>query len=384
MAKTVIENLRDFGQSIWLDNISRSLITSGKLKELLAQDLSGVTSNPTIFDKAISQSKDYDETIAQLYRKGKSVFEVYDELTISDVQAATDIFRPLYEKTDKLDGYVSLEINPKLARLTQDTVKEGKRLWEKVNRPNLMLKVPATEEGFSAIEALLVEGMNVNTTLIFSLEQYIKTAQAFLKGMQRLADKGARLSDTRSVASVFVSRTDTAIDAILEQCVKNAPNQQEAARVQSLRGKAAVSNCALIYGKFLEIFSSPEWKQLEGKGASLQRIVWASTSSKNPRYSDIKYVSELISKDTVNTVPGNTFEAFLDHGIVKEALTKDVAGAAKVIQELKALTIDINEVCSKLLNDGVIAFEKSFDSLLTSIEEKAKSTSADERCKNTP
>lgn len=376
MPKTVIENLRDFGQSIWLDTISRSLIASGRLKVMLAQGLSGVTSNPTIFDKAISQSKDYDETIAQLHRKGKSVFEVYDDLTISDVQAATDIFRPLYEKTDKLDGYVSLEINPKLARLTQDTVEEGRRLWKKVNRPNLMLKVPATEEGFGAIEVLLAEGMNVNATLIFSLEQYIKTAQAFLKGMRRLADKGVRLNDARSVASVFVSRTDTAIDAILEQLIKKDPNQQEAARLQLLRGKAAVSNCALIYGEFLEIFSSREWKQFEGKGASLQRIVWASTSAKNQQYSDIKYVSELISNDTVNTVPDNTFEAFLDHGIVKEALTKDVAAAQRVIKELKTLNIDINEVCSKLLNGGVIAFEKSFDSLLASIEEKAKSTSA--------
>ena len=376
MAQTTIENLRDFGQSIWLDNISCSLIASGKLKALLAQGLSGVTSNPTIFDKAISQSKDYDETIAQLHRKGKSVFEVYDDLTISDVQAATDIFRPLYEKTNKLDGYVSLEINPKLARLTQDTIEEGKRLWKKVNRPNLMLKVPATEEGFGAIEALLAQGMNVNATLIFSLEQYIKTAQAFLKGMRRLADKGARLSDTHSVASVFVSRTDTAIDASIEQLIKNAPNQEEAVRLQSLRGKAAVSNCGLIYGKFLEIYQSPEWKQLEDKGASLQRIVWASTSSKNPRYSDIKYVSELISQNTVNTVPDTTLEAFLDHGIVKEALTKNITPAAEVIRELKALTIDINEVCAKLLNDGVIAFEKSFDSLLASIEEKAKAQSA--------
>ena len=376
MPKTVIENLRDFGQSIWLDNISRSLIASGRLKAMLAQGLSGVTSNPSIFDKAISQSKDYDETIAQLYGKGKSVFEVYDGLTISDVQAAADIFRPLYEKTGKLDGYVSLEINPKLARLTQDTLEEGRRLWKKVNRPNLMLKVPATEEGFGAIEALLAEGMNVNATLIFSLEQYLEAAQAFLRGMRRLGDKGARSGDARSVASVFVSRTDTTIDAIMEQLIKNAPNQQEAARLQSLRGKAAVSNCALIYGKFLEIFSSHEWKQLEGKGASLQRIVWASTSSKNPRYSDIKYVSELISKDTVNTVPDNTFDAFLDHGIVKEALTKDVTAAQIVIEELRTLNIDINEVCLKLLNDGVIAFEKSFDFLLVSIEEKAKSASA--------
>lgn len=376
MPKTVIENLRDFGQSIWLDNISRSLIASGRLKAMLAQGLSGVTSNPSIFDKAISQSKDYDETIAQLHRKGKSVFEVYDDLTISDVQAAADIFRPLYEKTDKLDGYVSLEINPKLSRLTQDTVEEGRRLWKKVNRLNLMLKVPATEEGFGAIEALLAEGMNVNATLIFSLEQYLKTAQAFLRGMRHLGDKGARLGDARSVASVFVSRTDTAIDAIMEQLIKNAPNQQEAARLQSLRGKAAMSNCALIYGNFLGIFSSHEWRQLEGKGASLQRIVWASTSAKNPRYSDIKYVSELISKDTVNTVPDNTFDAFLDHGIVKEALTKGVTAAQGVIEELRILSIDINEVCSKLLNDGVIAFEKSFDSLLVSIEEKAKSASA--------
>ena len=360
MAKTVVEKLAEFGQSIWLDNLSRYLIESGQLKGLAEMGVRGVTSNPTIFDKAISQTNDYDQRIAQLAKSGKNTFEIYDELTVKDVQDAADIFSPVYEKTNRLDGYVSLEVNPKLAHSAAETVAEGKRLWKKVNRRNLMLKVPATEAGFSAIEELLSEGMNVNSTLIFSEEQYAKTAQAYIRGIKRLAQNKGDLSPAHSVASVFVSRIDTAVDPLLDEA-------------SGLKGKAAAANTNLIFTKSREIFSSGEFLALQDKGANIQRPLWASTGAKNPAYSPIKYVSELIAKGTVNTMPDNTLEAFLKSGEVKEALSAEASGAVQVVYRLKELGIDINAVCAKLLKDGLVLFENSFDSLLKAIEKKSQS-----------
>lgn len=361
MPKTTIEKLGEFGQSIWLDNISRSMIESGRLKEMIGLGLRGMTSNPTIFDKAISSANDYDKRIEELCGKGKSTFEIYDELTVKDVQDAADIFKPVYDKTNGLDGYVSLEVNPKLAFNKDETIREAQRLFKKVNRPNVMFKVPATEPGFEAIEKLLSDGININVTLIFSLEQYIKTAGSFLKGMDGLSQKGKYLSKVHSVASVFVSRVDTVVDRMIDE--KNAPER--------LKGKAAVANSQLIFQKYLEIFSGHGFKRLEEKGANAQRVLWASTGTKNPVYSDIKYVTELIGRNTVNTLPGDTLQAFLDHGIVKKALTSDIREARDIINSLNNAGIDVNDVCTGLLNDGIIAFEKSFDSLLTSIESKA-------------
>jgi len=369
--RTKIMELADFGQSAWLDYISRSLIASGMLRQMIDAGLRGMTSNPTIFDKSISSSDDYDEAIQKLCAEGKSTFQVYDDITVKDIQDAADAFLPVYEETGGLDGYVSLEVNPKLAYSAKETIKEGKRLRRKVNRPNLMLKVPATKEGFKAIEELTASGANVNATLIFSLEQYINTACAYINGIKSYISKGDA-GRVRSVASVFVSRIDTTVDKILDEMVSRQRDHHTIAKLTSLKGTAAVANSQLIYGKFRELFSSDEFKELQQKGANLQRVLWGSTSAKNPAYSDIKYVTELIGKDTVNTLPENTLQAFLDHGQVEEALTADALDAQNIIDNLREFKIDVGAVCAKLLKDGVIAFEKSFDSLQESIAKKSQ------------
>jgi transaldolase len=365
VARTTIEQLGEFGQSIWFDYISRSLLRSGRLDELIRVGVTGMTSNPTIFDQAINSGSDYDAQIRELKKAGKSVFEIYDDITIKDIQAAADIFKPIYERSKGLDGYVSLEINPQLAYKTQETIEEGKRLAKKVNRPNVMFKVPATEAGYEAITALLAQGINVNVTLIFSLEQYEKTAASYLAGIKGLLKNKGAARQVRSVASVFVSRIDTAVDALLDKLAEN----KEAAR---LKGKAAKANANLIYCSYAHIFAGDEFKELEKKGASIQRVLWGSTGTKNPAYSDIKYVAELIGKDTVNTVPEKTLEAFLDHGVVKGTCSAEVDEGQEVIDALQKLGIAINDICAQLLTDGVVAFERSFLSLLAAIEKKAK------------
>jgi transaldolase len=370
MSKTKIEQLTEYGQSAWLDSISRVLIETGKLKEMIRQGLRGMTSNPTIFDKAISSGDDYDQKIKELSNAGKLVFEIYDELTVRDVQGAADIFMPVYQETRGLDGYVSLEINPKLAFKTQETIEEGKRLCKKVNRTNVMFKVPATEEGFKAIEELIACEININVTLIFSLEQYINAAQAYIRGIKRILQNKGDASKVRSVASVFVSRIDTAVDNLLEEVIVKEETQQKKIKLSSLKGKTAAANANLIYEKYLEISTSSEFKQIHDKGAQFQRVLWGSTSTKNPAYSDIKYVTELIAKNTVNTLPENTFEAFLDHGIIKETLISSNSDAQNIINSLEGFGISVNKVLAKLLHDGVVSFEKSFVSLLHSIEEK--------------
>jgi transaldolase len=362
MAKTLFHKLAEYGQSIWLDNISRSMIESGRLKDMLRLGLRGMTSNPTIFDQSIRMNTDYDGKIGEVRNLGKSTFEIYDDLTVKDVQDAADIFKEVYEATNGLDGYVSLEVNPKLAFKKDETIKEAFRLYSKVQRPNVMFKIPATDAGFSVIEELISEGININATLIFSVSQYEKAVHSYIKGISKLVQKGKDPSRVHSVASVFVSRVDTAVDNMVG----------EKAEFQHLKGNAAVANSTLIYKKYLEIFSQSEFKKLKDKGANLQRVLWASTSTKNPNYSDIKYVTELIAKNTVNTLPENTFQAFLDHGTVKEGIGKSFGEAKKILDDLKSYGIDVDNVCKKLLDDGIIAFEKSFDSLLASIEAKAK------------
>jgi transaldolase len=358
MADTKAFELCKYGQSIWLDYISRSLIKTGKLKELIKSGLRGMTSNPTIFDKSIKGADDYDDEIRTLSSSGKSAFEIYDDLTVKDIQDAAGTFRTVYEKTNRLDGYVSLEINPELADKAGDTVKEGRRLYQKVNRPNVMFKVPATDAGFLAVEELIGSGINVNVTLIFSSRQYVKTAEAYMRGIERFLQTGGDASGIRSVASVFVSRVDTLCDRLLDGR-------------ESLKGKAAAANAALIYKEYRDILSSDKFKELFDKGANVQRLLWGSTSTKDPDYSDIKYVTELIGRDTVNTMPQPTFEAFLDHGRVKEALPGNIEKAQGIIDELEKRNININGVCLKLLRDGVRAFNESFLSLLDTIEKKS-------------
>jgi transaldolase len=274
--------------------------------------------------------------------------------------------KEVYDKSKGLDGYVSLEVNPKLSDMADETVWEARRLFKKVNRPNVMFKIPATKAGYKAIEELTACGINVNATLIFSVAQYEKVANAYIRGLSRLSERELDLNTAHSVASVFVSRIDTYIDDILSKDKKTA----------SLKGNAAVANSGLIFKKYLDIFSDEKFRQLEKKGANIQRVLWASTSTKNPAYSDIKYVTELIGKNTVNTLPESTFNAFLNHGIVEETLTGDITGAVKIIDSLKDEGIDVNSVCEKLLRDGIAAFEKSFDSLLTSIEAKVEDLSS--------
>ena len=372
MNKTVLHALREIGQSIWLDNINRSMIESGRLKELINLGLRGMTSNPTIFDKAISTSTDYDAEILQLSNSDKTTFQIYDDLTTKDIQDAADLFLPIYEETRGLDGYVSLEINPHLAFNTNETIEEGKRLHQKVNRPNVMFKVPSTEEGFGAVEELISSGINVNITLIFSLEQYIKTAQAYMRGIKLLLENNGDPRSVHSVASVFVSRVDTYVDKLLEEKESQGNEESIKSKLNSMRGKAAVANSRLIYKKYIDILSCEEFKALWEKGANIQRVLWGSTSAKNPAYSDIKYVTELIGKSTVNTVPDSTLDAFLDHGEIREVLGADVYDAQEVIGNLNKFGIDINTVCAKLLNDGVTSFQESFDSLLNSIKTKSK------------
>ena len=368
MLKSTIEALADFGQSIWLDNINRVILEKGTLFEMIKLGLRGMTSNPSIFEKAVGASSDYDKKILELSAISKSAFEIYDELTVRDIQDAADIFMPVYKETKGLDGYVSLEVSPKLAYNSEETIKEAKRLYKKVNRPNLMCKVPATKEGCSSIEELTASGININATLIFSLQQYVNAADAYINGLRRLLKTNTDISTVRSVASVFVSRTDTAIDCLLDKLTIAQPQKKE--YFSGLKGRAAVANCELIYRKYRALLESREFKLLRGKGAGAQRVLWASTSTKNPFYSDIKYVSELIAKDTINTLPDATFAAFLDQGIIKEALGVNASSAENIILELKEWGIDIDKILAQLLSDGIIAFEKAFDSLLAVISKK--------------
>ena len=371
MRTGAIHDLNAFGQSVWLDSISRSLIKTGRLRSLIDLGLSGMTSNPTIFDHAVASGPDYDDQIRGLRQHGVSTFDIYDELTVTDVRDAADLFRPVHEGTGGLDGYVSLEIDPRLADDTRRTIDEGLRLFRKVDRPNVMFKVPATKAGYGAIEELTAAGVNVNITLIFSTRQYQETAQAYLRGLKRLiADKGDP-GRVRSVASVFVSRIDTAVDGELDALIgkENDPRRRES--IGALKGRVAVANTHLCYAIFRRIFGSDEFRDLAARGATRQRPLWGSTSTKNPDYSDIKYVTELIAKGTVNTMPEKTFFAFLDHGQVIEALPAETAGSQKVLDGLASLGVSIEAVCARLLEDGVQAFDRSLDDLLRTIEKKA-------------
>ncbi|OGX27969.1 MAG: transaldolase [Omnitrophica WOR_2 bacterium RIFCSPHIGHO2_01_FULL_52_10] len=364
MTKTTLQQLADYGQSAWLDYISRPLLESGKLKNLIAQGLRGMTSNPSIFNQAISSSNDYDSKIMRLKGRGKSSFEIYDALTIADIQDATDQFKSVYTATKGLDGYVSLEINPKIAHKTDEQITEGLRLFKAVGRPNLMIKVPATPEGFKVVEELTANSVNVNTTLIFSVKQYERTVEAYFAGLTRLLKNKGSADQVHSVASVFVSRIDTMIDDILEK-------HADAKNLQSSKGKAAVANCRIIFERYHKFVNSPAHETLAAQGANMPRVLWGSTSTKNPQYRDIKYVTELIARPTVNTLPEKTLLAFLDHGKVQEALGASSGDAAKILSQLKSLGIDIDQVCQDLLRDGVKAFADAFEALLNAIEKKA-------------
>ncbi len=377
MADNAVQAAGRLGQSVWLDSISRSLVSGPRLKELAEQGISGLTSNPAIFRAAISEESDYDPIIKRLAGKGKSPAEIYDELSVKDIQDAASVFRAAYESSGGREGFVSLEVDPRLARKTEETVAEGKRLFAKVSRPNLMLKVPATDEGLAAAERLVAEGISVNITLIFCPVRYARAARAYMRGVSALAEGGGDHSKVRSVASVFVSRVDTKADRLIDSTASAASDAQQRQRLRFLRSKAAVANAAIIYALYRKLFDGEEFAALRERGVAPQRIVWGSTGTKDPSLSDIKYVEELVARDTISTLPEKTLAAFLDHGRPREVLTGDATEAETVLKELSEVGIDIYPlICAKLLEEGVAAFNDSFTGLLAEIERKSRGLSA--------
>ena len=369
-----IQGLQDLGQSVWYDNISRGTIVSGELQRLIALGVSGLTSNPTIFDKAISGSSDYDDALRELAGQGKTTSEIYEALAIEDIRAAADLLRPVYDLTDGADGYASLEVNPHLAHDTESTIAEAKRLFGSLDRPNVMVKVPATPEGIPAVHRLIGEGLNVNVTLTFSLTAYRDVRQAYMAGLEDLDWAGGDVSHIASVASFFVSRVDTAVDALLDERVRAGDEDME-----DLLGKAAIANAKLAYRDFNEDFGGDRFAVLRSKGARVQRPLWASTSTKNPNYRDVLYPEALIGPDTVDTMPDATIEAFQDHGRPEITLDRGVAEAETVFESLEAAGISMEQVTAKLLADGVKSFADSFDSLVNNIEEQRGRLLADKR-----
>ncbi len=371
--KNPLKELLAYGQSMWLDYIRRDLFTTGKLKQLIDDDgLRGMTSNPAIFEKAIADSSLYDDFLKTLAsRSDLDTTGRYEQIAIRDIQAAADVLRPVYEESKFRDGYVSLEVSPYLARKTQETIDEARRLWKTVQRENVMIKVPGTAEGLPAIRQLIGDGVNINVTLLFAQDVYEKVAEAYIAGLEDLAGRGGNLKKMASVASFFISRIDTLIDSLLNDKLKTSTDATQQALFKSLLGKVAIANGKLTYQSYERIFSGPRWQALAAKGAQTQRVLWASTSTKNPNYRDVIYVEELIGKDTVNTMPPATIDAFRDHGRLRNSLTEDVAGASKVMQDLARAGISMKEVTDKLTNDGVKLFADAFDKLLAAV---AKST----------
>ena len=371
-----IQETRELGQSIWLDYIRRDLIESGELKNMIdAGEIYGVTSNPSIFQSAISSSELYSSDIRSLAQAGWGSERIFDRLAVDDIRAATEVFLPLYERTNGRDGYVSIEVNPELAADTEGTLREAHRLWGEVNRPNVMIKIPATKAGVPAIEAAIDAGINVNVTLIFSLERYAEVMEAYLRGLESRHARGEALGHIASVASFFISRVDSDVDAKLEEVIRREGS--EAARATSLLGKAAIANAKLAYAQFEGVFYAERFKRLEAAGAQLQRPLWASTSTKNPAYRDTYYIDTLIGMHTVNTVPQNTLEAFRDHGKTAATLREDISGARAHIQAIEALGISIDQVTADLEREGVAKFAAAYTGLLETLEERASAFRAE-------
>jgi transaldolase / glucose-6-phosphate isomerase len=373
-ATNPLRDLLKFGQSVWLDYIRRDLISSGELKRLIEEDgLRGMTSNPAIFEKAIAGSTDYADILASLRdRNDLDAKARYEIIAIRDIQDAADLLRSVYNDSKRRDGYVSLEVSPYLARDTQGTLEEARRLWKAVDRPNIMIKVPGTAEGIPAFEQLIGEGINVNVTLLFSQEVYQQVAEAYIRGLETFAAGGGDVGRMASVASFFISRIDSAVDAEVSARLKSAKTPQETQKLKDVLGKVAIANGKLAYQRYLKIFSGAGWEKLKAKGAQTQRVLWASTSTKNPAYPDILYVQELIGPDTVNTIPPATLDAFRDHGQPRETLTEDVEDAKRVMSDLSELGISIEKVTDQLTDDGVRLFEEAFDKLLAAVEKSTQ------------
>jgi transaldolase/glucose-6-phosphate isomerase len=359
-----LKGLLDYGQSPWMDYIRRDLLTGGGLQKAIDADgLRGMTSNPAIFEKSITGSTLYNDILQSPEAKTLDAKGLFEKIAIRDVQDACDIFKPVYQSTHRRDGYVSLEVSPYLANDTKGTLEEARRLWKAVNRENLMIKVPGTPEGVPAIRQLLEEGLNINVTLLFAQSAYEQVAEAFLAALEARVLKGLDIRHSASVASFFVSRIDTLIDSRIEELLKAATGSNKEL-LGSIEGKVAIANAKLTYKKYQELFGAPRWKALSAKGGQTQRLLWASTSTKNPKYRDVLYVEELIGADTVDTIPPATFDAFRDHGKLRNSLTEDLPGAARVMEDLGKAGISMAEVTEKLLRDGVKLFADAFKTLL--------------------
>ena len=373
MSKNPLQVLGSLGQSVWFDYIRRIELTSGHLKQLVEADgVSGVTSNPSIFEKAIAGSNDYDSAIQKLVEQGLETPAIFESLEVEDIRAAADIFRPVYDSTAGRDGYVSIEVAPTLARNTQATIAEAHRLWKAVDRPNILVKVPGTAEGLPAIEQLLGEGININITLLFANERYEEVALAYIAALEKRARAGEAIDRIASVASFFVSRIDTMADQQLEAKIASAPSAGEKQLLAGLLGKTAVANAKLAYVKFKEIFSGARFQALAQKGARVQRMLWASTGTKNPKYSDTLYVDTLIGPDTINTMPAPTLAAYRDHGQPAARLEEGLDEAHAVMKNLAAGGIDLAAITRKLEDQGVEAFAKDYEKLLNALAEKRK------------
>lgn len=371
MKNNPLKQLGTLGQSIWLDYIRRNLIAGGGLRRMIEEDgLRGMTSNPAIFEKAIAESHDYDGEIRAMALEGKGAGAIYETISQRDVQSAADEFRPLYDSTDGKDGYVSLEVNPHLAHDTNGTIDEARRLSTALNRPNVLIKVPATAEGLPAIRQLISEGISVNVTLLFGLPRYRQVAEAYLDGIEaRLAD-GRPVKHIASVASFFLSRIDTLVDPMLEKLIAQGGKETDLAK--NARGQAAIASAKVAYQIHKEIFEGDRFRKLAARGARVQRLLWASTSSKNPEYSDVKYVEALIGPDTVNTAPPETIDAYRDHGEPKARLEQDVKEARRVLERIAELGISIDKVTGQLEDEGVEKFNKPFDKLMKTLAQRSR------------
>jgi transaldolase/glucose-6-phosphate isomerase len=371
--------LQKYGQSFWIDYISRHLLSTGELARLIEQDgLRGVTSNPTIFAQAISRSHDYDEEMAREAREGKEASAVYEALVTKDVRLGCDILRPVYESSGARDGFVSLEVNPNLAHDTEGTIIEAMRLFALVSRPNLMIKVPATKEGVPAVERLIAAGININITLMFSLEHYEPVADAYMRGLERRVRAGRQVGRVASVASLFVSRVDKKVDELLDARIRTSPDEAEREALRSLLGRAAIANAKVMYRKFKALFGVHDrWRRLSlDNGSRVQRLLWASTSAKNPAYPDTYYVEALIGPDTVDTMPPQTIDAFRDHGRVAPTLEEGLDDALETLDRLTSAGIDLRRVTEELQEEGVASFAKSFDELMAALGEKREAVYA--------
>jgi transaldolase len=366
-----LRELTELGQSVWLDYIRRGMLEKGELDRLIRDSsVRGVTSNPTIFEQAIGGSDDYDATLEKLAAEGVSASEAFERLAVEDIRDAADRFRGVYDESHGRDGFVSLEVSPELANDTKGTLEEARRLWSAVDRPNLMIKVPGTDAGIPVIEQLLADGINVNVTLLFSLENHERVMNAFLAGIERRVEAGQPVDRVASVASFFVSRVDTAIDAELEARVQSASDAALATRLRTLKGRAAIANAKLAYELYRKVFGGERFAALKAKGAQVQRPLWASTSTKNPEYRDVIYVEELIGPDTVNTMPLATVHAFGDHGVAARTLDQGLDRARADLQALAEVGVELDRVTRDLQVEGVDKFQASYRSLLASVEEK--------------